>query len=129
MVYIIRGTSYTKFVIFSGGIIAASARLYDYHTKDFDWVLISNVDTLKPFRKMGYGTRIMTQAYKYVQEIFEGKVGVYLLVKEDNVDDIAFYRKLDYKTVKTYKIDKIGYYVMAKGNADINQLKKANFGG
>lgn len=129
MVYIMRGTSYTKFVIFSGGIIVASARLYDYHTKDFDWVLISNVDTLKPFRKKGYGTRIMTQAYEYVQKEFDRKVGVYLLVKEDNVDAIAFYKKLDYKTVKTCKIGKTDYYVMAKGNADINQLKKANFGG
>lgn len=129
MVYIMRGTSYTKFVIFSGGIIVASARLYDYHTKDFDWVLISNVDTLKPFRKKGYGTRIMTQAYEYVQEEFDRKVGVYLLVKKDNVDAIAFYRKLDYKTVKTCKIDKTDYYVMAKGNADINQLKKVDFGG
>ena len=119
---------YTRFVIKDDNKIVSSAKVFDYHREGFDWVLITDVDTKKPYMRLGYGTQVMNAAYNYVQKKFDGKIGVYLLVETNNADAIRFYRKLNYNMVKSTQIKNTSYYVLAKGNADTNQLKNVKFG-
>lgn len=132
MVEISETTRSTRFVIRDCKKIASTASIYDYHDDGFDWVLVANVDTKKPYMRLGYGTQIMNAAYEYIQKKYHGKIGLYLIVNECNRTAIAFYKKLGYQLVKT--LDKIHdsrncdkYYVLAKGNANVEQLKNTTF--
>lgn len=119
---------YTRFIVKDDNKIVSSAKVFDYHKEGFDWVLITYVDTKKPYVRLGYGTQVMNAAYNYVQKKFDSKIGVYLLVETNNANAIRFYRKLNYHMVKSTQIKNTSYYVLAKGNADTNQLKNMNFG-
>ena len=109
----------------SKGTILSKADYFNYKLKDFDWVLMANVETKPNYRGKGLATRIIN---KLCDDIFKTtNKGVYLLVKTDNYNAIRLYRKLNFKIVKKYSIDNEPYFIIAKGNADIDQLKKREF--
>lgn len=104
----------------------SKASYYDYSNEDFDWILIANVETIPEYRGKGLATKLMNRIEADLQRQFPDK-GIYLLVEQNNDKAINLYKKLDYDIVKEYSIEDTPYYVMAKGNADINQLKEMNF--
>lgn len=106
--------------------IVAKASYYDYSEKDFDWILIANVETIPEYRGKGLATRLMSRIESDLNRQFPNK-GIYLLVEQNNYKAINLYKKLDYDIVKECSIEDTPYYVMAKGSADINQLKETNF--
>lgn len=110
----------------SKGNIVSKASYYDYSNEDFDWILIANVETIPEYRGKGLATKLMNRIETDLQRQFPDK-GIYLLVEQNNDKAINLYKKLDYDIVKEYSIEDTPYYVMAKGNADINQLKEMNF--
>lgn len=107
--------------------VVASASMYDYRGKDFDWVLIADVFTDPEYRKNGLASSLIDKIYNHY---CVGKpIGAYLLVKVDNYPAIQMYKKLGFRMVKTYKLEGKMYYIYAKGSADTEQLKKVEFGG
>lgn len=98
--------------------------IYDFGIENFDWLLIADVDTAPEHRRKGLASSLVNQAYLDVDK----NKGLYLFVKKDNSNAINLYEKMDFDHVKTYKLKGEDYYIMAKGNADKDQLKKMNFG-
>ena len=108
------------------GKIVSKLNYYDYKLKNFDWVLIANLDTKPAHRGKGLATSLINELYKDISN--ESKKGLYLSVKPNNRNAIRLYTKLKFKKVKTYTSKGTEYIIMAKGNADKNQFDKMNFG-
>ena len=109
------------------GKIAAEAQLFDYSQKGFDWMLLANVETKPEYRRQGFASRLINKICQDVYKESDGAKGVYLLVKTNNMNAINLYNKLGFETAKNYRIGKQDYYIMAKGNADKDQIKRMNF--
>jgi len=107
------------------GKVLSKLNYYEYKIKDFDWVLMANLDTKPEFRGQGLATKILNSLYDDISH--NTNKGIYLFVKVDNENAINLYKKLGYKTVKTYTLDDGDYLIMAKGKADIKQLTRMNF--
>lgn len=97
---------------------------FDYKMKNFDWVLIANLETKSKYRGKGLATTLLKEVESTVRK--NGK-GLYLFVKPDNKNAIGLYKKHGFKTVKTYKKSDGEFLIMCKGNADINQILKMKF--
>lgn len=115
----------TYFIRDKNGSVISKGDLFEYDIPDFDWMLAANLDTSPSYRRKGYASRIVDEMYN--DAIFKGK-GVYLFVDTNNKNAISLYKKHDFSTIKTYKLNGKMYYIMAKGKANINQLKNMNFG-
>lgn len=114
----------------SNGSVVSELKYYDYKMKNFDWILIADVETKSSYRGKGLATKLLNNMYSDVIEKKNPNKGVYLFVKDDNTTAINLYNKLGFDTVKTYSLDgqnKGDYLIMAKGNADIKQFDKMNF--
>lgn len=98
---------------------------YDYKIKNFDWVLMANLDTKPEYQRKGLATKLLNELYEDVSKN-TGK-GVYLFVKKDNSNAIQLYNNLDFKKVKDYKLKSGDYLIMAKGKADRSQIMRMNF--
>lgn len=108
----------------NNGDIISKLNFYDYNIKDFDWVLIANVETKSDYRGRGLATKLINRLYA---DIAKTTKGIYLFVKHDNKNAISLYKKLNFKTIKNYKLNGVDYIIMAKGNADIDQFKNRKF--
>lgn len=115
----------------NAGHIMSSMDWYDYSKKNFDWILLADVETKEKFRGMGLASKLINTFYNDITKKSPNK-GIYLLVKSDNVGAIKFYKKTGFSFVKKYKINdghnKGMYDIMCKGKADKRQLMNMNFG-
>lgn len=125
--------SYNKVIIKKGhryafkdndGNIISKLDQYDYNVKNFDWVLMANVETKPEYRGQGLASKLINEL---CADVSKTNKGVYLLVRPDNKNAISLYKKLKFKTIKTYKLKDGEYIIMAKGNADTNQFTNMNF--
>lgn len=101
-------------------------KYYDYGIKDFDWVLICDIDTKSDYRNMGLASKLIDEVYKDITKDNPNK-GIYLFVRIDNYTAIKLYKKLKFKTIKKYTLKDGDYFIMAKGNADVSQFNNMNF--
>lgn len=108
------------------GNVISKADYYDFSKKDFDWILICNVETKSEFRGKGLATKIMNTLCADLLHKYPSK-GLYLLVKTDNLNAISLYKKINFKVAKECKIKGDKYYVMYKGGANKQQLIDMNF--
>lgn len=112
----------------SDGKIVSSLKYYDYNIKNFDWVLIADVDTDENYRRQGLAKRLINELYKDIQKKFKGSKGLYLFVKPNNDPAIALYKNLKFQEIKHYKLKDGDYIIMAKGNTSkFNQFDNMNF--
>ena len=107
------------------GKIIAKAEYYEFKMKNFDWVLLANVETKPEYRGQGMATKLVNKIYDYVSHTI-GK-GLYLLVKPDNYKAIKLYKKLNFTNVKKCTLKDGPYLIMAKGDPDRDQIIKMNF--
>lgn len=110
------------------GMTVSSLKIHDYSRENFDWLLITDVETHPAYRGQGLATKLMKTMESDMMKKFPDK-GLYLFVKVDNEPAINLYKKLGYKTVKEYKMKTGKYYIMCKGNADTHQIETMKFSG
>ena len=129
--YPITKTSKTYSIKDENGKVMSSLDYYDYSKKNFDWILIADVETKEKYRGMGLASKLVNELYKDITQKSPDK-GIYLLVRSDNTGAIKFYKKTGFTFVKKYKIsngDNQGMYdVMCRGKGDKQQLVDMNFG-
>lgn len=118
------GDGYFYLIKDSSGEIQSELKIYDFGLKDFDWNLMANVKTHYKYRRKGLATKLINKAYNDVKK--KGK-GLYLFVRKENRDAIKLYEKLNFNNIKTYSLKDGDYYIMAKGDSDMQQLKIMNF--
>lgn len=107
------------------GKIISKISYYDYNIKDFDWILVANVETDPKYRRQGLAKMLITELYK---DIKPTKKGLYLFVKPDNTGAIALYKNLQFKEVKHYKLKDSDYIIIAKGDTSkFYQFDKVDF--
>lgn len=108
-----------KYSLYEGNDLLSSIEFkeYDY----LELIHIYNVNTNIKYRNRGYATKLLNELYKC--SIY----GLYLFVEKYNFEAINLYNKLDFKFIKEYKIEDIVYYIMAKGNYNVNKLNNLNF--
>lgn len=115
------GNSYT--IKDSNGSIMSEVKIYDFKIDNFDWLLMADVTTQSEHRGRGLATRLINKAYNDLDK----NKGLYLFVKNTNRNAIKLYEKLGFDHLKTYSLKDGDYYIMTKGQADVDQLKKMNF--
>lgn len=106
------------------GTVVSKLNFYDYKIKDFDWVLIANVETKQSHRGKGLASKLINELYA---DISKNNKGVYLFVKHDNTIAISLYKKLKFDTIKKYTLKDGEYIIMGKGSADKKQFNGRNF--
>lgn len=93
---------------------------------NFDWINIADVDTNEKYRHQGYMTILLNELINDMH-IQHPTMGLYLLVRTENIPAIKLYEKLGFKILKTQASGNGEFYVMYLGDGDINQLKNTNF--
>ena len=110
----------TQYRYFNDGEIIAECICYEYDTiSNFDWVLISDIQVLPEYRRQGFASKLIETVEQHTPK----DKGLYLLIKTDNKPAINLYKKQGFEIIVSYKIKDTPYYIMCKGDADINQLK------
>ena len=109
----------------NNGDIISKLNYYDYNIKNFDWILVANLETLPKYRGLGLATKLINELYKDITKTTNK--GIYLFVRVNNINAINLYNKLGFKVIKNYKLNDEEYIIMAKGNADISQFNKITF--
>lgn len=107
------------------GTIISKLSYYEYKVKNFDWILMSDLDTNPEYRGKGLATKLINELYSDISK--NTNKGLYMFVKSDNRVAIKLYTKLNFKKVKNYTLEDSEYIIMAKGNADMSQFDKMNF--
>lgn len=106
------------------GSIVSKLNYNDYKIANFDWILVSNVETKPSYRRKGLAGRLINELYSDISKLNKG---IYLFVRPNNNDAISLYKKLGFRTIKRYTLKDGEYIIMAKGNADMNQFKEMKF--
>lgn len=108
-----------KYLLYEGDILLSSIEFEEHNYLNL--VHIFNVHTNIKYRKKGYATTLL-------KEISKDSVNpLYLFVEKYNFNALSLYDKIGFKFIKEYTIEGKIYYIMAKGNYDINKLKELNF--
>ena len=107
------------------GTIISKLKYYEYKVKNFDWILMADLDTKPDYRGKGLATKLINELYNDITK--NTNKGLYMFVKSDNRTAIRLYTKLNFKKVKNYTLEDGEYIIMAKGNADMSQFDKMNF--
>ena len=102
-------------------------RYYIYNDMpNFNWINIADVDTNEKYRHRGYMTILLNELINDMHAQYP-TMGLYLLVRTENIPAIKLYEKLGFKILKIQASDNGEFYVMYLGDGDINQLKNTNF--
>ena len=105
--------------------IVSKLNYHEFNIKNFDWILLSDLETEPKYRGKGLATKLINSL---CDDVFKNTdKGVYLFVKTDNYTAINLYNKLGFKAIKQYHLKDGNYIIMAKGNADMSQLDKMKF--
>lgn len=105
--------------------LASKLNYYEYDIQNFDWILVSDLDTKPKYQRMGLGSKLLDELYKDISK--SKNKGLYMFVKSNNSAAIRLYKKLGFKKIKDYKLKDGNYVIMAKGNQDIGQFDDMNF--
>lgn len=108
-----------KYLLYKGNILLSSIEFEEYNYLNL--VHIFNVNTNIKHRKKGYATTLLKEISK------DSVYPLYLFVEKYNFNALNLYKKIGFKFIKEYTIEGKIYYIMAKGNYDINKLKELNF--
>lgn len=103
----------------------ASVSYYDYNIKDFDWILLANVDTKKKYRRNGLSSDLIKLIYKEIA--VPKRKGLYAFVDIKNESAIKFYKSIGFSIIKTFENNDRKFYIMIKGNQNKRQFDKMNF--
>lgn len=125
--YDIEKTKDTYMIKNEKGQVISKIKYFDYKMKNFNWVLITDVDTNPSYRKQGLASRLLNEVYKDVRKESNNTKGIYVFVKQDNTNAINLYKKLKFSIIKEYKLSDGDYFIMAKGSADKRQFDNMNF--
>lgn len=106
--------------------IVSTVNIYDFQFKNFDWLLMSDVQTAPNQRNKGYASRLIGKAIDNCLNNNFCK-GIYLFVNKNNRNAIKLYHKLGFEKLKKYKLQDGDYLIMTKGNADISQFNNMQF--
>lgn len=107
------------------GDIISKLNYHEFNIKNFDWILLSDLETKPKYRGKGLATKLINSL---CDDIFKNtNKGIYLFVRTDNHNAISLYTKLNFKAVKNYILKDGEYIIMAKGKADTSQLDKMKF--
>lgn len=118
-------TDSTYMIKNNNGVIISKLNYYDYNIKNFDWILIANLETNPKYRGNGLATKLINELYKDITTTTHK--GLYLFVKDNNTTAIKLYTKLKFEVIKKYTLKDGEYIIMAKGNANKSQFLKMNF--
>lgn len=114
-----------KYCVKIDGKVISSVNFNDYGMDNFDWILLSNIDTDENYRRQGLMKRIIDEIYS--DKCQNGK-GLYLLVKADNTNAIKAYLKSGFKKLKEYESGNSRFEILTRGNsAKLNQFEGMNF--
>ena len=108
------------------GKTISKLKFYDYKLKNFDWVLIADVETDPEYRGQGLASKLLNTIYSDITSRYPNK-GLYLFVRPDNHTAIKLYKKLGFMKVKDYKLESGKFIIMCKGDADKRQFDKMKF--
>lgn len=122
---LIKSDNSYKFKTKNGNIVS-KLNYHDYKIRDFDWVLLSDIETNPKYRGIGLASRLINEIYTDTVKACPTR-GVYLFVRYNNHNAIKLYKKLGFITIKPYELKDGKYLIMAKGHADIKQFDKMNF--
>ena len=114
-----------SYSIKDNGKTVSKLNYYNYNIKNFDWILVANLDTDPEYRRQGLATKLLNTLCEDMSK--NKNKGVYMAVDVNNSNAIKLYNELNFKKIKNYESDGKKYVIMAKGNADISQLQKMNF--
>ena len=119
-------TNHSYMIKDNNGAIISKLNYHEFNIKNFDWVLISDLETKPKYRGKGLATKLINSLYNDVTK--STNKGIYLAVSPTNNNAISLYTKLNFKIIKEF-ISKDGerYIIMAKGNADTSQCDTMNF--
>lgn len=119
-------TNHSYMIKDNNGAIISKLNYHEFNIKNFDWVLISDLETKPKYRGKGLATKLINSLYNDVTK--STNKGIYLAVSPTNNNAISLYTKLNFKIIKEF-ISKDGerYIIMAKGNADTLQFDTMNF--
>lgn len=119
-------TNHSYMIKDNNGAIISKLNYHEFNIKNFDWVLISDLETKPKYRGKGLATKLINSLYNDVTK--STNKGIYLAVSPTNNNAISLYTKLNFKIIKEF-ISKDGerYIIMAKGNADASQFDTMNF--
>lgn len=106
--------------------IVSTVSIYDFQIKNFDWLLMCDLQTTPKQRNKGYASRLISKA---IDDFLNNSFckGIYLFVKKNNGNAIYLYHKLGFEKLKTYKLQDGDYLIMINGNADISQFNNMQF--
>ena len=122
--------SKNKYRLIVDGKEASHISYYDYNIKNFDWILVANVETKKQYRRHGYAEILINELYKDISTESHGEKGLYLLVKVDNTPAINLYKKLKFFKIRHHEIKGEEYIIMAKGKrSKFKQFEGIEFSG
>ena len=107
------------------GEVVSHLSLFEFTDMDFNWMLITDVDTKEGHREKGCAAFLIEEAF---EETKKRNKGTYLMVKQDNSYAIRFYTNLGFENIRSCTLGDGDYFVFAKGNANREELLKANFG-
>lgn len=108
------------------GKVASKLNFYDYtNIQNFDWILVSDLDTKEKYRNRGLASKLLKTLYHDITKT--KNKGLYMFVKVDNNSAIKLYLKLGFKKLKNYKIKDEKYVIMVKGDYDTSQFDNMNF--
>lgn len=119
-------TNHSYMIKDNNGAVISKLNYHEFNIKNFDWILISDLETKPKYRGKGLATKLINSLYNDVTK--STNKGVYLAVSPNNNNAINLYTKLNFKIIKEF-ISKDGerYIIMAKGNADTSQFDTMNF--
>ena len=115
------------YFVCNGNEILSRIKFYDYHLDNFDWILLSDVETSKKYRNKGYASELI-KALCIDVSIHKHK-SLYLFVNVFNYKAISLYLNIGFKILKKYILDDGEYFIMYKENrySNIRQLENMNF--
>lgn len=93
---------YNYLILDKNGIIISKANIYDFKIKDFDWLLMCDLRTIKSQQRKGYASRLIEKIFNDFSENFEK--GIYIFVKKNNKRAICLYYKMGFKKLKLYML-------------------------
>ena len=82
--------------------IVSKLNYHEFNIKNFDWILLSDLETEPKYRGKGLATKLINSL---CDDVFKNTdKGVYLFVKTDNYTAINLYNKLGFKAIKQYPL-------------------------
>lgn len=105
------------------GKVVSSITFNEFDIPNFNWILLSDLETDRAYRRKGLASSLIMEVYKDIAR--KRGYGLYLMVKTTNGGAIKLYEELGFKKLKVVN-DK--YYLYAYGNpSNTSQLLRMDF--